>query len=101
MEELAKIKRVVDRQAADWSRWTLLVLDATTGQNAVSQAREFIKVVDVDGVLLAKIDGTAKGGVAVSIARDLKLPVMFLGVGETAQDLVEFRPQEFAKALLG
>ena len=101
MAELAKIKRVVDRQAADWNRWTLLVLDATTGQNAVSQAREFIKVVDVDGVLLAKIDGTAKGGVAVSIARDLKLPVMFLGVGETAQDLVEFRPREFAKALLG
>jgi fused signal recognition particle receptor len=101
MAELAKIKRVVDRQAADWNRWTLLVLDATTGQNAVSQAREFIKVVDVDGVLLAKIDGTAKGGVAVSIARDLKLPVVFLGVGETAQDLVEFRPREFAEALMG
>ena len=101
MAELAKIKRVIDRQAADWNRWTLLVLDATTGQNAVSQAREFIKVVDVDGVLLAKIDGTAKGGVAVSIARDLHLPVMFLGVGEQAQDLVEFRPREFAKALMG
>jgi fused signal recognition particle receptor len=101
MAELAKIKRVVERQAADWNRWTLLVLDATTGQNAVAQAREFVKVVDVDAVLLAKIDGTAKGGVAVSIARDLGLPVAFLGVGETAQDLVEFRPREFAQALLG
>lgn len=101
MAELAKIKRVVERQAADWNQWTLLVLDATTGQNAVAQAREFVKVVDVDAILLAKIDGTAKGGVAVSIARDLGLPVAFLGVGETAQDLVEFRPREFAQALLG
>lgn len=101
MAELAKIKRVIDRQSDDWRRWTLLVLDATTGQNAVSQAREFIKVVDVDGVLLAKIDGTAKGGVAVAVARDLKLPVVYLGVGETAEDLIEFRPKEFAAALLG
>ena len=101
MAELAKVKRVVDRQSEDWRRWTLLVLDATTGQNAVSQAREFIKVVDVDGVLLAKIDGTAKGGVAVAVARDLKLPVVFLGVGESAEDLIEFRPREFAAALLG
>lgn len=101
MAELAKMKRVIDRQSDEWRRWTLLVLDATTGQNAVSQAREFIKVVDVDGVLLAKIDGTAKGGVAVSVARDLKLPVVFLGVGESAADLIEFRPREFAAALLG
>ena len=101
MAELAKIKRVIDRQSDDWRRWTLLVLDATTGQNAVSQAREFIKVVDVDGVLLAKIDGTAKGGVAVAVARDLNLPVLFLGVGESAEDLIEFRPREFAAALLG
>jgi fused signal recognition particle receptor len=95
------IKRVIDRQSEDWQRWTLLVLDATTGQNAVSQAREFTKVVDVDGLLLAKIDGTAKGGVVVAVARDLNLPVMFLGVGETAEDLIEFRPREFAAALLG
>lgn len=101
MAELSKIKRVIDRQAAEWSRRTLLILDATTGQNAVSQAREFTKVVDVDGVLLAKIDGTAKGGVVVAIARDLNLPVMFLGVGESAEDLIEFRPREFAMALLG
>ena len=101
MAELAKIKRVIDRQAGEWRRSTLLVLDATTGQNAVSQAREFTKVVQVDGVILAKIDGTAKGGVVVSVARDLKLPVVFLGVGESAEDLIEFRPKEFAAALLG
>lgn len=101
MAELAKISRVIDRQAPDWQRQTLLVLDATTGQNAVSQAREFTKTVDVDGVLLAKIDGTAKGGIAVAVARDLRLPVMYLGVGESAEDLIEFRPREFAMALLG
>jgi fused signal recognition particle receptor len=101
MAELAKVKRVIDGKSDDWRRWTLLVLDATTGQNAVSQAREFIKVVDVDGVLLAKIDGTAKGGVAVAVARDLALPVVFLGVGESATDLIEFRPREFAAAMLG
>jgi fused signal recognition particle receptor len=101
MEELSKIKRVVDREAASWQRRTLLVLDATTGQNAISQAREFTRVVAVDGVLLAKIDGTAKGGMAVAVARDLRLPVVFLGVGETADDLIEFKPREFAKALLG
>ncbi len=101
MAELAKIRRVIDRQASDWQLQTLLVLDATTGQNAVTQAREFAKTVAVDGVLLAKIDGTAKGGVAVAVARDLRLPVVFLGVGETADDLIEFRPRDFAIALLG
>lgn len=101
MAELSKIKRVVDRQAEDWQRWTLLVLDATTGQNAVSQAREFTRAVSVDGVLLAKIDGTAKGGVTVAVARELRLPVVFLGVGEGVEDLIEFRPREFARALLG
>jgi fused signal recognition particle receptor len=100
MRELAKIGRVVERDAAAWQRRTLLVLDATTGQNALSQAREFLSVVKVDGVLLAKVDGTAKGGMAVAIARELKLPVLYLGVGETADDLVEFRPREFAQALL-
>lgn len=101
MAELAKVKRVIDRQAEDWRRWSLLVLDATTGQNAVSQAREFSKTVDIDGILLAKIDGTAKGGVAVAVSRALRLPVVFLGVGESAEDLIEFRPREFAAALLG
>jgi fused signal recognition particle receptor len=100
MRELAKIGRVVEREAPDRVRRTVLVLDATTGQNAISQAREFLGVVPVDGVLLAKVDGTAKGGMAVAIARELRLPVLYLGVGETPEDLVEFRPRDFAQALL-
>jgi fused signal recognition particle receptor len=101
MAELAKIKRVVDREASDWLRQTILVLDATTGQNALAQAKEFTRVAELDGVLLAKIDGTAKGGVVVAVARELRVPVVYLGVGETAEDLIEFRPREFAAALLG
>ncbi|MFN7963634.1 MAG: signal recognition particle-docking protein FtsY [Thermoanaerobaculia bacterium] len=101
MAELAKVRRVVDREGAGYRQRTLLVLDATTGQNALAQARRFLEVAKVDGVLLAKVDGTAKGGIVVAIARELKLPVLYLGVGETAEDLVDFRPQEFAAALLG
>jgi fused signal recognition particle receptor len=101
MQELGKIGRVLGREAADWQRRTVLVLDATTGQNALAQARTFGEVVPVDGVLLAKLDGTAKGGMAVAVARELRLPVLYLGVGETPEDLVEFRPREFASALLG
>ena len=100
MAELAKIGRVVERSAADWHRHTLLVLDATTGHNAVVQAQEFAKTVDVDGVVLTKLDGTAKGGMAVAAARELKMPVVYLGVGETPDDLVEFDPRQFAAALL-
>ncbi|MCG8459734.1 MAG: signal recognition particle-docking protein FtsY [Holophagales bacterium] len=99
MKELGKIRRVIEREAADWPVTTLLVLDATTGHNAVTQAKEFARVVDVDGVVLTKIDGTAKGGMAVAVARELRLPIVFLGVGEKAEDLVEFRPREFAHAL--
>jgi fused signal recognition particle receptor len=101
LEELGKIARVVEREAAGWHRRTILVLDATTGQNALAQARTFHQVAAVDGVLLAKVDGTAKGGMAVAVARELRLPVLYLGVGETPEDLVEFRPREFAAALLG
>ncbi len=101
MAELAKIARVIGREAPGWACRTLLVLDATTGHNAVSQAREFSRVVDVDSVLLSKLDGTAKGGMAVAVARDLRLPVLYLGVGETPDDLVEFQPREFAAALFG
>lgn len=101
MAELAKIRRVIDREAEGWQVRRLLVLDATTGQNAVVQAREFVRAVDIDGIILAKLDGTAKGGVAVAIARGLRLPIVFLGVGEGADDLVEFRAREFAAALLG
>ncbi len=99
MEELAKIGRVIDREAEGWRRRTLLVLDATTGHNALAQAKEFAKTVELDGVVLTKLDGTAKGGMAVAVARDLGLPVLFLGVGELPEDLVEFDSREFAAAL--
>jgi len=101
MAELGKIRRVIDREAAEWQKRTVLVLDATTGQNALAQARTFSQVVPIDGVLLAKLDGTAKGGMVVAIARELKLPVLYLGVGEKPDDLVDFRPREFAAALVG
>jgi fused signal recognition particle receptor len=101
MAELSKVRRVIDREAPDWQKQTILVLDATTGQNALAQARTFKQVVPVDGVLLAKLDGTAKGGMVVAIAKELRLPVLYLGVGETPDDLVDFRPREFASALLG
>ena len=101
MAELSKVRRVIDREAADWQKRTILVLDATTGQNALAQAKTFSQVVPIDGVLLAKIDGTAKGGMVVAIAKELKLPVLYLGVGEKADDLVDFRPREFATALVG
>jgi fused signal recognition particle receptor len=101
MAELSKVRRVIDREAPDWQKQTILVLDATTGQNALAQARTFKQVVPIDGVLLAKLDGTAKGGMVVAIAKELRLPVLYLGVGEKADDLVDFRPREFASALLG
>ena len=77
------------------------MLDATAGHNALQQAREFKNAVPIDGILLAKIDGTAKGGIVVSLARELRLPVAFLGVGEGAEDLVPFDPRDFASAILG
>ncbi len=100
MAELAKVRRVVDREGAGWSVRTLLVLDATTGQNALAQARAFLATAAVDGVLLAKLDGTAKGGMVLAVVRELQLPVLYLGVGEGAEDLVDFDPREFAAALL-
>ena len=99
MAELAKIGRIIQREAADWTVEALLVLDATTGSNAIQQAREFIKVAPVDGVILTKLDGTAKGGMAVAVATELKLPIRFIGVGEKAEDLLEFRARDFANAL--
>jgi len=100
MNELAKIRRVIEREAAGWSVRTLLVLDATTGQNALVQAREFLRIASVDGILLSKLDGTAKGGIVVAIVRELGIPVLHLGVGEKADDLVDFEPGEFAAALV-
>ena len=100
MMELAKIRRVLEREAEGWSIRTLLVLDATTGQNALVQAREFLRVATVDGIVLSKLDGTAKGGIVVAIVRELGLPVLYLGVGEKADDLIAFDPREFSAALV-
>lgn len=100
MAELAKIRRIVEREGAGFRLSTLLVLDGTTGQNALAQARAFLAAAEVDGVLLSKLDGTAKGGMVVAIGRELRLPVLYLGVGETPDDLVDFDPREFATALL-
>lgn len=100
MNELAKIRRIVEREAAGWPVRTLLVIDATTGQNALVQAREFLRVAAVDAVLLSKLDGTARGGMVVAVVRELKVPVLYLGVGEAPEDLVDFEPREFASALV-
>jgi fused signal recognition particle receptor len=100
MEELKKIRRVVER-TPDALQEVLLVLDATTGQNGLAQAREFALAVGVTGVVLTKLDGSAKGGVVLAIESELDVPVKLIGVGETAEDLVDFDPAEFAAALVG
>lgn len=99
MEELAKIYRVIDRQLPYADREILLVLDATTGQNAVNQAKEFKDVAEITGIILTKLDGTAKGGVVLAIKNDLKVPVKFIGVGEGIDDLRPFNPTAFADGL--
>ena len=99
MAELEKINRVIDREMPGASRENLLVLDATTGQNAVSQAKLFSEVSELTGIVLTKLDGTAKGGIVVSIAKEQSLPVKFVGVGEGIEDLQIFQPHDFAKAL--
>ena len=102
MDELSKVHRVARRAAGDtWNVFTLLVVDAGNGHNALVQAREFGATVPIDAVFLAKLDGTAKGGMAVAIARDLRLPVAYLGVGEGAEDLLDYKPRPFAAALFG
>jgi fused signal recognition particle receptor len=100
MNELEKVRRVVARELPDARVESLLVLDATVGQNAVLQAREFLKFSGLTGIVLTKVDGTAKGGAAVAIAAELGLPIKFIGVGESEEDLVEFSPREFVEALL-
>ena len=99
MEELAKIDRVLEREAPGCSRETLLVLDATTGQNAVNQAREFKNAAGITGIVLTKLDGTARGGVVLAIREDLDVPVKFIGVGEGVDDLQPFDPEDFARGL--
>ena len=99
MQELEKIRRVAGRAADGAPHEVLLVLDATVGQNGVQQAKEFTQVAGVTGIVLTKLDGTAKGGVAVAIANDLKLPIQYVGVGEGIDDLIPFSPDEYVDAL--
>lgn len=99
MDELAKINRIIDRELPDADKEVLLVLDATTGQNAVNQAREFQNVANLTGIVLTKLDGTARGGVVLAIREELKLPVKFIGVGERVDDLQPFDAKAFSEAL--
>ncbi|MBP3330603.1 MAG: signal recognition particle-docking protein FtsY [Clostridia bacterium] len=99
MDELAKIYRVIDKELPYSDRESLLVLDATTGQNAVNQAREFKNVAEITGIVLTKLDGTARGGVVLAIKNDLRVPVKFVGVGEQIDDLQPFNPKAFAEGL--
>ena len=99
MSELGKVNRVIQKAIPDAPHRTLLVLDANTGQNAMSQARQFIDTVGVDGIVLTKLDGTAKGGAIIGIAHNLKVPVLYIGVGESMDDLQPFEPELYAQGL--
>ncbi len=99
MEELRKIDRVITREYPDAYRETLVVLDGTTGQNALAQARQFDEVAEISGIILTKLDGTAKGGIAIAIQSELKIPVKYIGVGEKIDDLQKFDPDAFVNAL--
>ncbi len=101
MEELAKMRRIAAREVPGAPHETLLVLDATTGVNGLAQARRFVEAAAATGVVLTKLDGSAKGGIVLAIYRELKLPVLYVGVGEAVDDLVPFDPSEYARALLG
>lgn len=99
MEELKKINRIIDKEFPDAYRETLVVLDGTTGQNALSQAKQFGEAADITGIVLTKMDGTAKGGIAVAIQSELSIPVKYIGVGETIEDLQKFDANDFVNAL--
>ena len=99
MAELGKINRVIDREYPEAYRETLVVLDGTTGQNALAQARQFSEIADITGIILTKLDGTAKGGIAVAIQSELGIPVKYIGVGESIDDLQKFDADEFVNAL--
>ena len=101
MNELNKISRIIDRELPGADRETLLVLDATTGQNGLMQAKQFKETADISGIVLTKLDGTAKGGIVYTIASELSVPVKLIGVGEKAEDLIEFDGREFSEAVLG
>jgi len=100
MNELEKINRVIDREIGDARKYSMIVLDGTTGQNAIVQAREFKSVTNLDGIILTKLDGTAKGGVVFSIKQTLDLPGLYIGVGEGIDDLQEFDPKAFAQVVI-
>ena len=99
MEELKKINRIIEREFPNAHTENLIVLDGTTGQNALMQAREFGEVTDLTGIILTKMDGTAKGGIAVAIQSELKVPVKYIGVGESIDDLQKFDSEQFVNAL--
>jgi fused signal recognition particle receptor len=101
MEELRKVQRIINREARDCSRETYLVLDATTGQNALAQARMFADIADITGIVLTKLDGSAKGGIVLAINRELDIPVRYVGLGEGIDDLQPFDGDAFVEALLG
>lgn len=100
MNELSKITRIIDRELPESDKETLLVLDATTGQNGLIQAKQFKDTADITGIVLTKLDGTAKGGIVFAIAGEMHLPVKFVGVGEGVDDLMSFEPEEFVEALV-
>ncbi|MDP3058027.1 MAG: signal recognition particle-docking protein FtsY [bacterium] len=99
MQELGKINRIIEREAPQAMSEILLVVDATTGQNAIQQAQEFLKIVPVSGIILTKLDGTARGGIVIAIGRELRIPVKLIGVGEKIDDLRDFNHQEFLDAI--
>ena len=99
MEELKKIDRVITREYPDAYRETLVVLDGTTGQNALAQAKQFNEVAEITGIILTKLDGTAKGGIAIAIQSELGIPVKYIGIGEHIDDLQKFNAEDFVNAL--
>lgn len=99
MEELKKINRIIEKEFPEAYRENLVVVDGTTGQNALRQAKEFQEAVQVTGIILTKLDGTAKGGIAVAIQSELGIPVKYIGVGESMDDLQKFNAEEFVNAL--
>ena len=100
MNELAKMRKIIDREAPNADKETLLVLDATTGQNGLIQARQFKETAGLTGIILTKLDGTAKGGIVIAIAQELQVPVKFVGLGEGIDDLQPFNAQEFLEAMI-
>ena len=99
MDELRKINRIIEREYPDGYLETLVVLDGTTGQNALAQAKEFNEVADLTGIVLTKLDGTARGGIAVAIQSELSIPVKYIGIGEQIDDLQKFNASDFVNAL--